>query len=268
MASTELRRKPLLLCCSRGHWDPRFLNHPPKQGESSLDLLVRELETLRAEGRHDLAQRLVKAAAKQGVVDPRLNAPSPSAGPTIDAVAARDLLKELLQVCAKAGVPVSALSAAEGQDGEALQRACIKEMQTLRQQGHQRTVVALGRRALRAGLDHPRLRSNLMRSQRLLQREALMEKVDALMAGKRSAKDKAEQLMLEAITEDPEFRSCRIRLEQRLKERLDRGKTDPFRTELLDLRVSLELNRRRLDLLEQRLSNGLDPSLQQDAATP
>ena len=107
-----------------------------------------------------------------------------------------------------------------------------------------------------------------MRSERLLRRDTVMEKVEELLVGKRSAKDKAEQLMLKTITDDPEFRSCRLRLEQRLKERLDRGKTDPFRTELLDLRVSLELNRRRLELLEQRLSDGPEPSLQQDAATP
>ena len=94
-----------------------------------------------------------------------------------------------------------------------------------------------------------------------------MDEVEALLAGKRSAKDKAEQLMLEAITEDPEFRLCRLRLEQRLKDRLDRGKTDPFRTELLDLRVSLELSRRRLELLEQRLLEDADPLAQQEDAS-
>jgi len=268
MASTELRRKPLLLCCRRENWAPRCLQDSLKDGESSLDLLVRELDVLRAEGRHDLAQRLVKAAAKQGVVDPRLNPPSPSAGPTIGADAASELLKDLRRVCSKAGLPVGALAAAAAQDQEALQQACIKQMQTLRLQGHQRTVVALGKRAIRAGLDHPRIRSNLMRSQRLLQRDKLMGTVDELLAGNRSAREKAEQLMLEAITEDPEFRSCRLRLEQRLKERFSRGKNDPFRTELLDLRVSMELNSRRLELLEQRLSDGSEPSLQQDAATP
>ena len=267
MASTALRRKPLLLCCSKENWTPRFLQHPPAEGESSLDLLVRELELLRAEGRSDLAERLVKAAAKQGVADPRLSSGSARSGQTLDAVAAADLLKDLLQVCSKAGCSGEALSAAEGQDGAALQRACIREMQNLRQQGHQRTVVALGRRALRAGLDHPRLRNNLIRSERLLWRDTLMDKVDGLLAGKRSAKDKAEQLMLEAITEDPDFRSCRVRLEQRLKERLDRGKTDPFRKELLDLRVSMELSRRRLELLEQRCGDGTDPALQQEDAS-
>lgn len=267
MASSGLRRKPLLMCCRDENWQPRFLQHPPAEGESSLDLLVREIETLRAEGRSDLVRRLVKAAAKQGVVDQRLSSASGRPGPGLDATAASELLKELLKVCQKAGLSGEDLSAAEGQDGDALQRACIREMQNLRQQGHQRTVVALGRRALRAGLDHPRLRNNLIRSERLLRRETLMDEVEALLAGKRSAKDKAEQLMLEAITEDPEFRLCRLRLEQRLKDRLDRGKTDPFRTELLDLRVSLELSRRRLELLEQRLLEDADPLAQQEDAS-
>ena len=267
MASTALRRKPLLLCCRDENWQPRFLQHPPAEGESSLDLLLREIEALRAEGRSDLAKRLIKAAAKQGVVDQRLSPTSERPGEILDATAASELLKELLKVCRKAGLLGEALSVAEGQDGEALQRACIREMQNLRQQGHQRTVVALGRRALRGGLDHPRLRNNLIRSERLLRRDTLMEEVEELLAGKRSAKDKAEQLMLEAIAEDPEFRLCRIRLEQRLKERLDRGKSDPFRTELLDLRVSLELSRKRLELLEQRLVEDAAASVQQEDAS-
>ena len=267
MAPTTLRRKPLLLCCREENWQPRFLQRPPADGETSLDLLVREIETLQAEGRSDLVKRLVKAAAKQGVVDQRLRPKSKRPGHCLDATAARELLKELLKVCQKAGLTGEALSAAEGQDGEELQRACIREMQTLRQQGHQRTVVALGRRAIRAGLDHPRLRNNLIRSERLLRRDTLMEKVESLLAGKRSAKGKAEQLMLEAIVDDPEFRLCRIRFEQHLKQRLDRGKNDPFRAELLDLRVSMELSRRRLELLEQRMDDDVDPTVQQVEAS-
>ena len=79
-----------------------------------------------------------------------------------------------------------------------------------------------------------------------------------VLEGKRSAKDKAEMLMLEAITEDPEFRVCRRQLEACLRDRFGAAKNDPLAAELLDQRVGLELNRRRLALLEQRLSSETD----------
>ncbi len=264
MASTELRLEPLLLCCRKENWDPRSLRDSLKEGESNLDLLVCELDVLRTEGRHGLAKRLVAAAAKQGVVDQRLSPPSKAAGPRIDADAAKELLKDLRRVCLKAGLSDEALAAAEGQDEAALKQACFKQMQAMRLQGHHRTVVALGRRAIRAGLDHPRIRNNLERSERLLRHQRVMDTVQKLLAGKRSAREKAEQLMVEAITDDPDFHDCRQQLLACLKERLGRRSEDPFRDELLEARVGLELNRRRLELLEQRLLSTKPQSISAD----
>ena len=139
--------------------------------------------------------------------------------------------------------------------GGDLNLACAREMQAARLQGQHQLVVNLGRKARKLGVHHPRINSNLERSERLLRHQNVMETVQKLLAGKRSAREKAEQLMVEAITDDPEFHECRQQLLACLKERLGRKSKDPFRDELLEARVGLELNRRRLALLEQRLKS-------------
>ena len=250
MPNTALRRKPLVDACRKEGGDPRYLNQQLADGETSVDLLLRELKDLSDAGRQDLSDRLLCAVQHQGFEDSRL----PDVGPEASQRSRPDPLTALRKVLQKAEIqPVVLLD--DLSDG--IELACAKEMQLQRQQGHHQLVVALGRRALKLGFDHPRIQSNLSRSDRQSKRDALMEKVERLLTGKRSAKDKAERLMIEAITDDPEFRQCRRQLEQCLRERFGSVKNDPLASELLDQRVGLELNRRRLELLEQRLSGEL-----------
>ena len=250
MPNTALRRKPLVDACRKEGWEPRYLNQQPAHGETPVDLLLRELKDLSDAGRQDVRNLLLYAVQHQGFEDSRL----PEVGPDALQRLSPDPLTALRKVLQKAEIqPVVLLD--DLSDG--IELACAKEMQLQRQQGNHQLVVALGRRALKLGLDHPRIQSNLNRSDRQWKRDALMEKVERLLAGKRSAKDKAERLMIEAITDDPEFRVCRRQLEHCLRERLGAVKNDPLASELLDQRVGLELNRRRLALLEQRLSSEL-----------
>ena len=252
MPKPALRRKPLVDTCRQQGWDPRYINEQPTDGETLVDLLLRELQDLSEAGRQDLRDLLLNAVQHQKFEDPRL--------PVVDQDASvprsrGNPLTALRKVCQKAEIqPVVLLDDLS----DAIELACAREMQLQRQQGNHQLVVALGRRALELGLDHPRIQSNLGRSDRQWRRDALMAKVGELLEGKRSAKDKAEMLMLEAITEDPEFRVCRRQLEACLRDRLGTVKNDPLAAELLDQRVGLELNRRRLALLEQRLSSETD----------
>lgn len=249
MGKTSLRRKPLVELCLQQNWEPRHLQQPPGDGQTPEDLLSLELQLICAEGDPALADALVAAARRQGVKPARLKgmASSDEAKPK---ASPPDPLTVLRRVCARAGVtPVMLKESLK----EGLEQALAKEMQIARQQGQHQLVVMLGRKAGKLGLAHPRIEINYRRSERLLHRDHVMREVETLLAGKRSAKERAEQLMLEAITDDPDFRLCRLQLEARLRERLGRP-ADPFSEELLDHRVGLEINRRRLALLEERLS--------------
>ena len=275
MLEFPMRRRPLVECCKQQGWTPHYLHQSPAEGETPVDLLVKELQDLRDAGRGDLAGCLLEVAAQQGVEDERLQPKSQGNGVEQQSSQSADVqaqdsearqettrvLEALRKVCRKAGVTPLRLTDSVG---DAVEQACAKEMQAARQQGNHSLVIALGRKALRLGLDHPRIHSNLQRSERLLRRETLLEEVNALLQGKRSAKEKAEHMMLEALIDDPEFKLCRTLLNNRLRERLSRGKGDSFADELLDHRIGLEFNRRRLELLEQRRGVGSDRSVGSD----
>ena len=252
MANTALRRKPLVEICRREGWTPRYLSQQPSDGDTAVDLLLRELQDLRESGRQDLSDLLLEAAREQGIKDSRLPSTATTGTPQR---CETDSLAALRKICQKAEVSPTFLV----EDlSEGIELACAKEMQLLRQSGSHQLVVALGRRALKLGLDHPRIQSNMSRSDRQWRRDSLMTKVEELLSGKQSAKEKAEALMLAAIVDDPDFRLCRLRFEQCLRERLAAGNDDSLASELLDQRVGLEFNRRRLELLEQRFSAAID----------
>ena len=122
-------------------------------------------------------------------------------------------------------------------------------------QGQHKLVISLGETAVAMGLDHPRISNNLTRSRILLKREARLDKIQRLLQGKRSSRDRAEALLVEGLLDDPGTSSYRVLLEKRLRDRLRRAKRDPFRLELLDVRVGHEINRRQLELLELRQSS-------------
>ena len=232
-------------------WSPHHLQRTPEDGQTLVDLVVLELEEIRTAGRDHIGDALVQLLSRQGVVDQRLELSPPTKKTSPDA------LTVLRRVCMKAGVSPTVLT--ETFEGD-LDLACAREMQSARQQGLHQLVVNLGRKARKLGVRHPRIASNLMRSERLLRHQNVLDTVEKLLAGNRSAREKAEQLMLEAITEDPEFTQCRQLLLARLRERMGRKRKDPFLEELLEERVALELNRRRLELLEQRLQATGSPS--------
>ena len=73
-----------------------------------------------------------------------------------------------------------------------LDQACAREMQLCRQKGQHKLVISLGETAVAMGLDHPRIRNNLTRSKKLLRREARLAKIQRLLQGKRSSRDRAE----------------------------------------------------------------------------
>ena len=116
-------------------------------------------------------------------------------------------------------------------------------------------MISLGETAVAMGLDHPRIHNNLVRSRQLLEREARLDKIQRLLQGKRSSRDRAEALLVEGLLDDPGTSRYRVLLEKRLRERFRRPKRDPFRLELLDVRVGHEINRRQVELLELRQSS-------------
>ena len=136
-----------------------------------------------------------------------------------------------------------------------LDQACAREMQICRLQGQHKLVISLGETAVAMGLDHPRIHNNLTRSRNLLKREARLEKIQRLLQGKRSSRDRAEALLVEGLLDDPGTSSYRVMLEKRLRDRFRRAKGDPFRLELLDVRVGHEINRRQIELLALRQSS-------------
>ncbi len=136
-----------------------------------------------------------------------------------------------------------------------LDQACAREMQICRLRGQHNLVISLGETAVAMGLDHPRILNNLVRSRKLLEREARLGKIQRLLQGKRSSRDRAEALLVEGLLDDPGTSRYRLLLEKRLRDRFRRDKRDPFRLELLDVRVNHEINRRQIELLELRKSS-------------
>ena len=136
-----------------------------------------------------------------------------------------------------------------------LDQACAREMQLCRQKGQHNLVISLGETAVAMGLDHPRIQNNLSRSRKLLRREARLAKIQRLLQGKRSSRDRAEALLVEGLLDDPGTSTYRVLLEKRVRDRFRRAKGDPFKLELLDARVGHEINRRQIELLELRQSS-------------
>ena len=158
----------------------------------------------------------------------------------------------LLDLCRDAGYTPELLGA--GKDLP-LDQACAREMQICRLQGQHKLVISLGETAVAMGLDHPRIQNNLSRSRKLLRREARLAKIQRLLQGKRSSRDRAEALLVEGLLDDPGTSTYRVLLEKRVRDRFRRAKGDPFKLELLDARVGHEINRRQLELLELRQSS-------------
>ena len=136
-----------------------------------------------------------------------------------------------------------------------LDQACAREMQLCRQKGQHNLVISLGETAVAMGLDHPRIHNNLTRSRKLLKREARLAKIQRLLQGNRASRDRAEALLVEGLLDDPGTSTYRVLLEKRVRDRFRRAKRDPFKLELLDVRVAHEINRRQLALLELRQSS-------------
>ena len=155
--------------------------------------------------------------------------------------------RRLRKLCRHAGHTPEVLGASTDVP---LDQACALEMQICRQRGQHNLVISLGETAVAMGLDHPRISNNLTRSRKLLMREARLEKIQRLLQGKRSSRDRAETLLVEGLLDDPGTSSYRVLLEKCLRDRFRRAKGDPFKLELLDVRVGHEINRRQLELLE------------------
>lgn len=159
---------------------------------------------------------------------------------------------KLRKLCLDAGHPPEVLGASREVP---LDQACAQEMQICRLKGEHKLVISLGETAVAMGLEHPRIRNNLTRSRKLLKREARLGKIQKLLQGKRSSRDRAETLLVEGLLDDPGTSRYRMLLEKRLSDRFRRAKRDPFRLELLDVRVGHEINRRQVELLELRQSS-------------
>lgn len=167
-------------------------------------------------------------------------------GPTLSAA---EQLQALQAVCRKAGWAPNAL----GSEAEAdVALACAREMQRCRQADQHALVVALAAEAALLGLDHDRIRDNLTRSRGRARRDSTLAQVQALLQGDRASQEAAIELLLDAMSTDPECGEYRTLLGDYIGRSLNQRSLKALTPELRQATIDLEVNQLLLERLERR----------------
>lgn len=165
------------------------------------------------------------------------------------ALSAAEQLQALQAVCRKAGWAPNAL----GPEAEAdVALACAREMQRCRQADQHALVVALAAEAALLGLEHERIRENLNRSRGRARRDSTLAQVQALLQGDRASQEAAIELLLDAMSTDPECSEYRKILAESIEHRLNPRSLHALTPELRQATIDLEVNQLLLERLERR----------------